>query len=73
MHADRGDLAGRGLHAPPIDLSTTYPLRHVVAVRPLYGCSDHLLTAGLLGTEVTWIDPAGVADALRPDTGLVLV
>ncbi|MEV8046094.1 trans-sulfuration enzyme family protein [Streptomyces griseoluteus] len=48
-------------------------LRHVVAVRPLYGCSDHLLTAGLLGTEVTWTDPAGIAAALRPDTGLVLV
>lgn len=48
-------------------------LRHVVAVRPLYGCSDHLLTAGLLGTEVTWTDPAGIADALRPDTGLVMV
>ncbi|QBJ89449.1 PLP-dependent transferase [Streptomyces seoulensis] len=48
-------------------------LRHVVAVRPLYGCSDHLLTAGLLGTEVTWTDPAGITDALRPDTGLVLV
>ncbi len=40
---------------------------------PLYGCSDHLLTAGLLGSEVTWTDPAGIADALRPDTGLVLV
>lgn len=145
VHAGRDDLARQGLHAPPIDLSTTYPsydsrgeaaridafagagaqpegppiygrlgnptvarfetalarlegtesavafasgmaalsavllvrasmgLRHVVAVRPLYGCSDHLLTAGLLGTEVTWVDPAGVADALRPDTGLVLV
>ncbi|BFO19600.1 hypothetical protein SHKM778_59880 [Streptomyces sp. KM77-8] len=145
VHAGRDDLAGLGLHAPPIDLSTTYPsydsrseaaridafattgaepegppvygrlgnptvarfetalarlegtesavafasgmaalsavllvrgsmgLRHVVAVRPLYGCSDHLLTAGLLGSEVTWTDPAGVADALRPDTGLVLV
>lgn len=48
-------------------------LRHVVAVRPLYGCSDHLLDAGLLGTEVTWVDPAGIADALRPDTGLVIV
>ncbi|MCH5674540.1 trans-sulfuration enzyme family protein [Streptomyces gilvus] len=48
-------------------------LRHVVAVRPLYGCSDHLLTAGLLGTEVTWTDPAGITDALRPDTGLVMV
>ncbi|MFD9089433.1 trans-sulfuration enzyme family protein, partial [Streptomyces prasinus] len=145
VHAGRDDLARQGLHAPPIDLSTTYPafdsrgeaaridafaatgaqpdgppvygrlgnptvarfetalarlegtetavafasgmaalsavllargsmgLRHVVAVRPLYGCSDHLLTAGLLGSEVTWTDPAGVADALRPDTGLVLV
>jgi methionine-gamma-lyase len=145
VHAGRDDLARQGLHAPPIDLSTTYPsydsrgeaaridafaadgaepegppvygrlgnptvarfetalarlegtesavafasgmaaltavllvrhtagLRHVVAVRPLYGCSDHLLTGGLLGTEVTWVDPAGVADAIRPDTGLVIV
>ncbi|WP_405802203.1 trans-sulfuration enzyme family protein [Streptomyces sp. NBC_01506] len=48
-------------------------LRHVVAVRPLYGCSDHLLTAGLLGTEVTWTDPAGIADAIRPGTGLVML
>ncbi|HEX5566853.1 MAG TPA: PLP-dependent transferase [Streptomyces sp.] len=48
-------------------------LRHVVAVRPLYGCSDHLLTSGLLGTEVTWTDPAGIANAIRPDTGLVMV
>ncbi len=145
VHAGREDLAELGLHAPPLDLSTTYPsydsraeaariddfattgarpdgppvyarldnpttarfetalarlegtesavafasgmaaltaclmvrnsmgLRHVVAVRPLYGCSDHLLTAGLLGNEVTWVDPAGIADAIRPDTGLVLV
>ncbi|MFY1675953.1 MULTISPECIES: trans-sulfuration enzyme family protein [unclassified Streptomyces] len=145
VHAGRDDLAAQGLHAPPIDLSTTYPshdsrgeaeridsfattgaepegppvygrlgnptvarfetalaklegtesavafasgmaalsavllarasmgLRHVVAVRPLYGCSDHLLTAGLLGSEVTWTDPAGIAASLRPDTGLVLV
>ncbi|MFM9371098.1 trans-sulfuration enzyme family protein [Streptomyces sp. Da 82-17] len=145
VHAGREDLAGLGLHAPPLDLSTTYPsydsrgeaeridafaatgvldegppvyarlgnptvgrfetglarlegaesavafasgmaalsavllvriaagLRHVVAVRPLYGCSDHLLTAGLLGSEVTWVDPAGIADAIRPDTGLVMV
>ncbi|MFF2184809.1 trans-sulfuration enzyme family protein [Streptomyces sp. NPDC058155] len=145
VHAGREDLARLGVHAAPIDLSTTYPsydtrdeaaridefaatgarpegppvyarldnpttarfetalarlegtesavafasgmaaltavllvrsgpgLRHVVAVRPLYGCSDHLLTAGLLGTEVTWTDPAGIADAIRPDTGLVMV
>ncbi|QKV91218.1 PLP-dependent transferase [Streptomyces sp. NA02950] len=145
VHAGREDLAAMGLHAVPLDLSTTYPsydsrqeaariddfattgarpdgppvyarldnptvgrfetalarlegtesavafasgmaalsacllvrvaqgLRHVVAVRPLYGCSDHLLDAGLLGTEVTWVDPAGVAEAIRPDTGLVVV
>lgn len=145
VHAGREDLAGLGLHAPPLDLSTTYPsrdsrgeaeridvfattgaelsgppvygrvgnptvarfetalarlegceaavafasgmaalsacllarvgtgLRHVVAVRPLYGSSDHLLASGLLGNEVTWTGPAGVADAVRPDTGLVVV
>ncbi|SFE49170.1 methionine-gamma-lyase [Actinacidiphila alni] len=145
VHAGREDLAALGVHAVPLDLSTTYPssdsraearridafaatggrlegppvyarldnpttarfedalarlegtetavafasgmaaltacllarsaagLRHVVAVRPLYGSSDHLLTAGLLGTEVTWTDPAGIADAIRPDTGLVIV
>ncbi|MFG2925037.1 trans-sulfuration enzyme family protein [Streptomyces sp. NPDC048305] len=145
VHAGRDDLASRGLHAAPIDLSTTYPsydsrgeaeridafaatgarpdgppvyarldnpttarfetalarlegaqagvafasgmaaltavllaraslgLRHVVAVRPLYGCSDHLLGAGLLGTEVTWTDPAGIAEAIRPETGLVMI
>ncbi|MFE3517841.1 trans-sulfuration enzyme family protein [Streptomyces sp. NPDC059166] len=145
VHAGREDLASLGLHAAPIDLSTTYPsydsrgeaeridtfaatgarpdgppvyarldnpttarfetalarlegagsavafasgmaaltavllaraslgLRHVVAVRPLYGCSDHLLAAGLLGTEVTWTDPAGIAAAIRPDTGLVMI
>ncbi|MFD3517928.1 trans-sulfuration enzyme family protein [Streptomyces sp. NPDC058657] len=148
VHAGREDLAALGVHAVPLDLSTTYPsfdsrgeaaridafaatgarmegppvyarldnpttarfedalarlegtesavafasgmaaltavllvrsaqgLRHVVAVRPLYGCSDHLLTAGLLGTEVTWVDrcdPASIAAAVRPGTGLVMV
>jgi methionine-gamma-lyase len=48
-------------------------LKHVVAVRPLYGCSDHLLSSGLLGTEVTWTDTDGIAEAIRPDTGLVMV
>ncbi|MBW1603307.1 PLP-dependent transferase [Streptomyces sp. JJ66] len=145
VHAGREDLAPLGLHAPPLDLSTTYPspdsrgegmrldefaatgaelegppvygrlgnptvarferalarlegtgaavafasgmaaltavvlarsaagMRHVVAIRPLYGCSDHLLNSGLLGTEVTWTDPGGVAAAIRPDTALVAV
>jgi len=45
---------------------------HVVAIRPLYGGSDHLLTTGLLGTTVTWATPATVAASVRPDTGLVV-
>lgn len=146
VHAGRGDLTALGVHVPPIDLSTTYPLPtvdeggqayedmagghargegqtsvyqrlwspgvarfeealaglegaesavafasgmaaltatllarvaagrpHVVAVRPLYGGSDHLLASGLLGTRVTWTTAEGVADAIEADTGLVVV
>ncbi|MBB0232037.1 trans-sulfuration enzyme family protein, partial [Streptomyces calidiresistens] len=145
VHAGREDLAAMGLHAPPIDLSTTHPSAdsraeaaridafaatgarpegppvyarvdnattarfedalarlegtdtavafasgmaaltalllaragggagHVVAVRPLYGCSDHLLDGVLPGVSVTRTTPDGIAAALRPDTGLVLV
>lgn len=146
VHAGRADLSALGVHVPPIDLSTTYPLPdveaggeayetmasghprqegqsavyqrlwnptvarfeealaslegaesavafasgmaalsatllscvaagtpHVVAVRPLYGGSDHLLATGLLGTRVTWTTAEGVADALSADTGLVVV
>jgi methionine-gamma-lyase len=145
-HAGRQDFAALAVHAPPIDLSTTYPLgelegaidafdalaggacgdevpnpiyarlhnptvrrferavaelehaddavafasgmaaltavvlaacdtkRHVVAFRPLYGGSDHLLESGLLGTEVSWVRaPGEVAAALRADTGLVVL
>lgn len=46
---------------------------HVVAVRPLYGGTDHVLEGGLLGTEVTWAPAADVAAGIRPDTGLVIV
>ncbi|MFA9443817.1 PLP-dependent aspartate aminotransferase family protein [Egicoccus sp. AB-alg6-2] len=46
--------------------------RHVVAVRPLYGCTDHLLGSDLLGCQVTWASPDGVADAIRDDTALVV-
>jgi methionine-gamma-lyase len=144
-HAGRADLASLTVHAPPIDLSSTYPLhdleaavaafdslargecvegtnpiyarlhnptvrrfevalaelegtedavafasgmaaltatllatcgerRHVVAFRPLYGGSDHLLSSDLLGLEVTWVrSECEVAGAIRPDTGLVLL
>ena len=45
----------------------------MVAVRPLYGGSDHLLASGLLGHEVTFTSPDGIAAAVRPDTALVLL
>lgn len=147
VHAGREDLAALGVHALPIDLSTTNPLPdialggdsyealatggrppeggsavyarlwnptvarfeaglaqlehaeaavafasgmaaltaailaltaasgrpHVVAVRPLYGGTDHLLAAGLLGTEVTFCSADEVGDACRDDTGLVIM
>jgi methionine-gamma-lyase len=145
VHAGRDDLTALGVHVPPIDLSTTYPLPgvaaggtsydeltqgngpdggslvyqrlwnptvarfedalaelehtegavafgsgmaaltacllatvaagrpHVVAVRPLYGGSDHLLSTGLLGTTVSWAKATDVAAAIRPETGLVIV
>lgn len=47
---------------------------HVVALRPLYGGSDHVLATGMLGTSVTWCaDSDDVAAAIRPDTGLVVL
>ncbi|MBL8243844.1 MAG: PLP-dependent transferase [Rhodanobacteraceae bacterium] len=47
--------------------------RHVVATRPLYGGSDHLLATGLLGTDVSFVEPDGIAAAIRPDTALVII
>ncbi len=142
VHAGRQDLRGLGVHALPIDLSSTYPFTdldgatasldalvagdktapnpvyarlhnptvgrfedglaalegtdasvafasgmaaltavllaaradggHVVATRPIYGTTDHLLTCELMGLEVTWTTPDGVARALRDDTCLVI-
>lgn len=46
---------------------------HVVAVRPLYGGSDHVLASGLLGTQVSWAEPDTVGRQLRPDTGLIVI
>lgn len=47
---------------------------HVVAVRPLYGGTDHLLASGTLpGVEVTYCHEGEVAEAIRPETGLVVV
>ena len=143
VHAGREVLQEQGIHALPIDLSSTYPLHnldeggrsleamamgglpagspvysrlynptvaryeqalaqlegaeeavafgsgmaavtaslmaakqrgnHIVAVRPLYGGTDHLLASGMLGLEVTWAEADGIAAALRPDTAMVIV
>ncbi|OZC01537.1 trans-sulfuration enzyme family protein [Rubricoccus marinus] len=45
---------------------------HVVATRPIYGTTDHLLSCDLLGVETTWVSPEAVGDAIRPDTALVM-
>lgn len=144
VHAGREDFAELGVHAPPIDLSSTYPLRdldratdsldamahgkrprfeepvyarlhnptvarfedafavleecdasvafasgmaaltavlmavrergsEVVAVRPLYGGSDHLLASEMLGSKVKWATADTVDEVVGPDTALVVV
>jgi len=143
VHSGRDELHELGVHAPPLDLSSTYPIselepatasldsladggpplgnpiyarlhnptvgrfeqalaelegadaavafasgmaaltaallaaaqrgRHVVAIRPLYGGSDHLLASELLGLKVTWTTPRELASAIRDDTSLVIV
>lgn len=147
VHAGRDDLTALGVHTPPLDLSSTYPLPdverggdsyealatggspieggslvyarlwnptvarfetalaglecaeaavafasgmaaltaavlahttavgkpRVLAVRPLYGGSDHLLATGLLGTEVTFCAADEIAEHVRADTGLVVI
>jgi len=62
----------QALTAPDPDIGRP-AFGHVVAVRPVYGGTDHLLSSGLLGPEVTWATEDGVADALRPETGAVLL
>lgn len=46
---------------------------HIVAVRPIYGGSDHLLDSGLLGTEVTFCAEDEVGASLRDDTAMVVI
>lgn len=49
------------------------PGRHVVAVRPLYGGTDHILDTGLLGTTVTYCGAHEVSQSIRPETCLVVL
>lgn len=53
--------------------TTSAGLNHVVAVRPLYGGTDHLLASGILGTKVTYCDPSEVAQNITSSTGLVVL
>lgn len=46
---------------------------HVIAVRPLYGGTDALLASGLLGTQVDFVEPTEVRDAITERTGLVVM
>jgi len=47
--------------------------RHVVAVRPLYGGTDHLLESNLLGTQTTYCTEDEVGASIRDDTALVVI
>jgi methionine-gamma-lyase len=47
--------------------------RHVVAVRPLYGGTDHLLRSNMVSAEVTFCTAAEVRSAVREDTCLVVI
>jgi len=46
---------------------------HIVGVRPLYGGTDHLLSHGLLGSQVTFADIADLANAITSETGLIVI
>lgn len=47
--------------------------REIVAVRPLYGGSDHLMASGMLGLDIKWVQPDGIADAIGPETSMVFL
>ncbi|GAA5149540.1 PLP-dependent transferase [Microbacterium pseudoresistens] len=53
--------------------TTAIGKRHVVAVRPLYGGTDHLLDSRLLGVETTFCGQDEVHKHLRDDTGLIVL
>ena len=75
-HTDTAVAFGSGMAAMTAAIlahTTMAGRQHVVAVRPLYGGTDHLLATGLLGTEVTFCSEEQVAGAIRADTGLVIL
>ncbi len=73
-HADEAIAFGSGMAAVTAALLAAGAAgHHVVALRPLYGGTDHLLTSGLLGTRTTWTTADHVADAIEQDTALVVM
>ncbi|MFC3493787.1 trans-sulfuration enzyme family protein [Glycomyces rhizosphaerae] len=75
-HAEAAVAFGSGMAAMTAAiLATTNGTgrRHVLAVRPLYGGTDHLLSSGLLGTETTFCASTEVAASIRPDTAMVVL
>jgi methionine-gamma-lyase len=75
-HAEAGVAFGSGMAAMTAALLSTVVetgRRHVVAVRPLYGGTDHLLATGMLGTDTTFCSALEVGRCVRPDTGLVVL
>src|SRR5690606_14468474 len=47
--------------------------KHVIAVRPLYGGTDHLLDSGLLDIETTFCTEDELGANIRPDTAMVVI
>lgn len=60
-----------GMAAITASLLAAAPHAHVVALRPLYGGTDHLLESGMITGEVTWATVDTLADAIRPETALI--
>lgn len=75
-HAEAAVAFGSGMAAMSAAILATMNgtgHRHVLAVRPLYGGTDHLLSSGLLGTETTFCAATEVAASIRPDTAMVVL
>jgi len=73
-HAEAAVAFGSGMAAFTAVLqSAAQDGGHVVAVRPLYGTSDHLLCSGLVKLQVDWVDAQQIAGAIRDDTALVVI
>ncbi|MFK5954944.1 MAG: PLP-dependent aspartate aminotransferase family protein [Planctomycetota bacterium] len=55
------------------DMQDGIKRNRILAVRPLYGCTDHLLASGLLGFDVTWVHENGIADEIDESVALIVV